>query len=100
MDNDHGDEHSDRPAPRVLSEGELRALVSTFPQGVLEAVAEVLTAGGKAKGCAANETGGGQSLEDHLFHAREHVYGAQNEDTSEPHVLHAIARLVLAAGCE
>jgi len=75
-------------------------LVACFPPGVLERVADVLREGGEAKGCAPHETGGGQTFDDHLRHALDHVYGAAHGDASEPHIDHAIARLVLARGLE
>ena len=86
--------------PLVREVTKLRALLACFPAGVLENVAPVLRAGGERHGVAASETGGGQTREDHLAHAIDHVHGASVGDTSEPHIDHAIARLVLARGLE
>ena len=83
-----------------LAATDAAGLLACFPAGVLEEVADVLRAGAAAKGCAPHETGGGQTREDHLAHALDHVHGASVGDTSEPHIDHAIARLVLARGLE
>ena len=83
-----------------LAATDAAALLACFPPGVLAEVAAVLREGAAAKGCAPHETGGGQTREDHLAHALDHVHGASVGDTSEPHIDHAIARLVLARGLE
>lgn len=84
--------------PMVAELAALRALVACFPPGVLAEVAEVLVAGGIRHGCAAHESGGGQTFDDHLRHALDHVYGVVQGATDQPHLAHAIARLVLARG--
>lgn len=71
-------------------------ILACFPPGFLAAVALVLVAGGARHGCAPSESGGGQTFDDHLRHALDHVYGVAQGDTSELHLEHAIARLVLA----
>ena len=71
-----------------------------FPPGFLAAVAAVLRAGAERHGVAPHETGGGQTRDDHLRHAIDHLYGAAMGDTSEPHILNATARLALAWGQE
>lgn len=82
------------------ADAELLAAARCFPPGVLAKVAAVLRAGGADRGVEPHQTGGGQTREDHLRHAIDHVYGAAMGDESEPHVDHAIARLALARGPE
>lgn len=85
---------------RAAADAALLADARCFPPGVLAEAAAVLRAGGARHGVAANATGGGQTREDHLRHALDHVYGAAMGDESEPHIDHAIARLALARGLE
>ncbi len=106
---DDGDEHRDRPTAADLASPaglrdeveRLRALVACFPAGYLEEVAAVLVEGGKVKGCAASESGGGQTIVDHVAHAYNHV-GALVSDIGDDRpisvedITHAGARCALA----
>lgn len=74
-----------------------------LPPGLLAAVAAVLREGGAAKGCAPHESGGGQTMAEHLEHAFDHVGGARSveqchgaAEVDPDDLTHAIARLALA----
>ena len=74
----------------------LLADASCLPAGYLAEVAAILRAGAEHHGCRPHETGGGQVFSDHLHHAIAHLLLCEQGDTSEPHLLHAAARLALA----
>lgn len=84
----------------ALADAALLADARALPAGVLARVAAVLRAGGERYGVAPHETGGNQSFDDHIRHALDHVYGAAQDADGDPHLLHAIARLVLAYGAQ
>jgi hypothetical protein len=87
-------------------------LLACFPRAVLEEVAEVLRHGQvRYRAPSPAETGGGQTVVDHLRHAYGHVAAAGfaagqgmpvaiDEATGKADSVHAIARLVLARGLE
>lgn len=73
-----------------------------LPPGLLAAVAAVLREGATAKGCAPHESGGGQTMAEHLEHAFDHVGGARSveqchgaAEVDPDDLTHAIARLAL-----
>lgn len=73
-----------------------------LPPGLLAAVAAVLREGAAAKGCAPHESGGGQTMAEHLEHAFDHVGGARSveqchgaAEVDPDDLTHAIARLAL-----
>lgn len=95
-----GDMHSHRGEPFAAGNAtdrelhEARQVLACFPPGLLSEVAAILR--DNPHGVGPTESGGGQTSEDHLSHAIDHVYGVAMGDESEPHLTHAIARLVLA----
>lgn len=88
------------------------AVAGCFPPGVLAEVAAVLRHGAAKTGAPSPaETGGGQTIVDHLRHAYGHVAAAGfaantglppaiDHETGRSDISHAIARLALARGLE
>lgn len=85
----------------------LRAVLADFPPLALAEMRRVLVIGGKERGCAASESGGGQAIEDHLEHANQHFCAALewrtvgvhavDETTGALDLVHAACRSMLAA---
>ena len=67
-----------------------------FPPGTIELVAAVLRDGAAAKGCEPWQSGGGQTVADHVQHAFDHVFALWDGTFSTEDATHAIARLLLA----
>lgn len=89
----------------------LLAAARCFPPGYLAEVAAILTAGGKRHGCEPHETGGGQSIDDHLQHALDHLHAVDHglmhgrdvkpdRDSGRSQFAHAGARTALGWGLE
>lgn len=83
-------------------DGLILADARCLPPGLLAAVAAVLREGATAKGCAPHESGGGQTMAEHLEHAFDHVGGARSveqchgaAEVDPDDLTHAIARLAL-----
>lgn len=85
-------------------------ILSSFPPGFLAEVAAILRAGGKRHGCAPHETGGGQTLVDHVSHLKAHAADAEravvvgdhahDPDSGASQWAHVGARAALAYGLE
>ena len=82
----------------------LLALARCIPPRALREIARVLKHGGAKHGCGPEESGGGQTVETHLSHARAHLdmtgkVGARSRDadTGALDAVHAAARALLAA---
>lgn len=91
-----------RAEERAESDAAILADARCLPPGLLAAVAAVLREGGAAKGCAPHESGGGQTMAEHLEHAFYHVGGARSveqchgaAEVDPDDLTHAIARLAL-----
>lgn len=89
-------------ARSATTDADLLALVRDVPPLALRELVRVLRHGGAAKGCAPNESGGGQCAADHFAHACDHIeaiesYEDTDRETGALHLLHAAARLMLAA---
>lgn len=75
----------------------------TVPPLVLPELARVLRIGAAKHGCVPHETGGGQTVRDHLDHAAEHLRRAmarpsnRDAETGALDLVHAMARIGLAA---
>lgn len=94
------DQLADDIARRAEADAAILADARCFPPGFLAAVAAALRGGAERHGVAPHETGGGQTREDHLRHAIDHLYGSAMGDDREPHLVNATARLALAWGRE
>lgn len=91
-----------RAEERAESDAAILADAACLPPGLLAAVAAVLREGAAAKGCAPHESGGGQTMAEHLEHAFDHVGGARSveqchgaAEVDPDDLTHAIARLAL-----
>lgn len=87
---------------QAQADAALLAAARCFPPGFVEAVAAVLVEGARVKGCEPWESGGGQSLVDHLEHLCGHADRAHLDAThgttgvDETDLTHAAARAALA----
>ena len=88
----------------------LLALARCIPPRALRELARVLRFGGAKHGCDPAASGGGQTVDDHIEHARQHLLTARSSrldlpnpppatdaDTGALHLIHAAARALLAA---
>ena len=88
---------------RAKADAALLAAARCFPPGFLAAVAAVLVEGARVNGCQPWESGGGQTVGDHLEHAYQHAARSVQDHletgrASDEDLTHAAARLALAWG--
>lgn len=82
----------------------LLAMARCVPPRALAEMARVLRFGGAARGCGPAESGGGQTVADHLRHAEAHLFlarkvghGSRDAETGALDAVHAACRAALAA---